>query len=92
MIVRIPGLGVRNAQRIISVRRFHHLRLSDLIKMRVNLKKCLPFMITADHQPASLELDSEKIRALHAPPAQQLELDFSASITIPKSEVIGGEF
>ena len=90
VILRIPGLGVRNAKRIITARRFHHIRMSDLIKMRVNLKKCLPFMITADHQPASLEMDSEKIRALHAPPAQQLELDFSAPI--PKSEVIGGEF
>ena len=90
VILRIPGLGVRNAKRIITARRFHHIRVNDLIKMRVNLKKCLPFMITGDHQPASLELDSEKIRALHAPPAQQLELDFSAPI--PKSEVIGGEF
>ncbi len=90
VILRIPGLGVRNAKRITTARRFHHIRVNDLIKMRANLKKCLPFIITADHQPASLELDSEKIRALHAPPAQQLELDFSAPI--PKSEVIGGEF
>ena len=90
VILRIPGLGVRNAKRIITARRFHHIRVNDLIKMRVNLKKCLPFIITSDHQPASLELDSEKIRALHAPPAQQLELNFSAPI--PKSEVIGGEF
>ncbi|MCH1508466.1 MAG: putative DNA modification/repair radical SAM protein [Akkermansiaceae bacterium] len=90
IILRIPGLGVRNAKRIITARRFHHIRVNDLIKMRVNLKKCLPFMITDDHQPASLELDSEKIRALHAPPAQQLKLDFSAPI--PKREVIGGEF
>ena len=90
VILRIPGLGVRNAKRIITARRFHHIRVNDLIKMRVNLKKCLPFMITSDHQPATLELDSEKIRALHAPPAQQLELNFSAPI--PKSEVIGGEF
>jgi putative DNA modification/repair radical SAM protein len=90
MIVRIPGLGVRNAKRITSIRRYHAIRLADLIKMRVNLKKCLPFMITTDHQPANLELDSEKIRAIHAPPAPQLELDFS--IPIPKSEVIGGEF
>jgi len=92
IIVRIPGLGVRNAKRITKVRRYTHIRIADLIKMRVNLKKCLPFMITADHQPANLELDSEKIRALHAPPAQQLELDFTPAPIIPKTEVIGGEF
>ena len=92
MLYRIPGLGVRNAKRITSVRRYTSLRVSDLIKMRVNLKKCLPFMITADHQPTAMELDSEKIRAIHAPPAEQLELDFSPAIPIPKAEVIGGEF
>ena len=92
MLYRIPGLGVRNAKRITSVRRYSSLRVSDLVKMRVNLKKCLPFMITADHQPAAMELDSEKIRAIHAPPAEQLELDLSPALPIPKAEVIGGEF
>ena len=91
-LVRIPGLGVRNAKRITTVRRYANLRVSDLIKMRVNLKKCLPFMITTDHQPASMEIDSKKIRAIHAPPPQQLELNLTPSLPIPKSEVLGGEF
>ena len=91
-LVRIPGLGVRNAKRITTVRRYANLRVSDLIKMRVNLKKCLPFMITTDHQPASIEIDSKKIRAIHAPPPQQLELNLTPSLPIPKSEVLGGEF
>lgn len=93
-LVRIPGLGVRNAKRLTSIRRYTQIRVADLIKLRVNLKKSLPFMITADHQPASLEIDSEKIRALHAPPERQLELDFESppQIAIPKAEVIGGEF
>jgi len=92
LLVRIPGLGVRNAKRISSIRRHSQLRLADLIKMRVNLKKCLPFIITADHQPANMELDSEKIRAIHAPPPEQLELDLTPSPPIPKVEVLGGEF
>jgi putative DNA modification/repair radical SAM protein len=91
ILYRIPGLGVRNAQRICAIRRYTQVRVSDLIKIRVNLKKCLPFIITADHQPSRYELDSEKLRAIHAPPAQQLELDF-ATIQVPKTEVIGGEF
>ena len=64
---------------------------SIAILKNVNLKKCLPFIITADHQPARYELDSEKLRAIYAPPAQQLELDFT-TIQVPKTEVIGGEF
>lgn len=91
ILYRIPGLGVRNAQRISTIRRYTQVRVADLIKIRVNLKKCLPFIVTADHQPARYELDSQKLRAIYAPPAQQLELDFAA-IQVPRAEVIAGEF
>ena len=91
ILYRIPGLGVRNAQRIVAIRRHTKVRIADLIKIRVSLKKCLPFIITADHQPANYELDPEKLRAIYAPQARQLELDFTA-IQVPKKEVIGGEF
>ncbi|SHJ60683.1 putative DNA modification/repair radical SAM protein [Rubritalea squalenifaciens DSM 18772] len=80
MLYRIPGLGVRNAQRIVRVRRHHALRLQDLIKMRVNVKKCMPFMICADHQPARLEWSSERLRAHFAPPPEQMELSFEGVI------------
>lgn len=94
MLYRIPGLGIRNAKRITSIRRYSGIRMQDLIKLRVNLKKTLPFMITSDHNPASHEIDSDKIRAIHAPPAEQLEmnLDEPVRIEVPKVEVIGGEF
>lgn len=94
MLYRIPGLGIRNAKRITSIRRYSGIRMQDLIKLRVNLKKTLPFMITSDHNPASHEIDSDKIRAIHAPPAEQLEmnLDGAVKIEVPKVEVIGGEF
>jgi len=76
LLYRIPGLGVRNAKRIISLRRHHALRMADLIKLRVNIKKCLPFMICMDHQPARLEWSSERLREHFAPPPEQLELSF----------------
>ena len=92
MLYRIPGLGVRNAKRIVAIRKYAFLRNADLNKLRVNIKKCLPFIITGDHQPARLEIDSKKLRALHAPPPEQFELDFSAPVKVPRAEVIGGEF
>ncbi|MGC6425485.1 MAG: putative DNA modification/repair radical SAM protein [Akkermansiaceae bacterium] len=93
MLLRIPGLGIRNAKRITSIRLHTAIRVADLIKLRVNLKKCLPFIITADHQPARLEVDSDRIRALHAPPPEQLEIHFEApKILVPRAEVTGGEF
>ncbi len=73
-LLRIPGLGVKNVDRILALRRFTALRLSDLARLRVNLKEALPFLIAADHTPHRLGLDSEKLRARFTPPAEQLEL------------------
>ena len=75
-LVRIPGLGVRTAQRIIRLRRHHAVRLDDLIKLRVNLKKTLPFLICMDHQPSKLEWSNERLREHFAPPPEQMELSF----------------
>lgn len=81
MLYRIPGLGVRNAQRIVRLRRHHRLGMADLIKLRVNLKKTMPFMICKDHHPARMELSSEDIRMRFAPPPKQMELDFTMMTT-----------
>lgn len=76
-ILRVPGLGVRNTERVLHVRRWGRLRLDDLAKLRVDVKKCLPFVIVADHHPAWLGLDSERLRSRFLPGPQQLEFDFS---------------
>jgi hypothetical protein len=51
-LLRVPGLGVRNVDRLLSVRRWHRVTLADLTRLRVPLKKVLPFIIAADHRPA----------------------------------------
>jgi putative DNA modification/repair radical SAM protein len=53
-MLRVPGLGVRNVDRLIGVRRWHRVTLADLARLRVPLKKTLPFVVTADHQPATV--------------------------------------
>ena len=78
MLLRIPGLGVRNVERIVSARRYTRLRLADLIRLRLQMKKLLPFIVTADHHPAKLGLDSDPLRARFLPPPEQLELNFDA--------------
>jgi putative DNA modification/repair radical SAM protein len=55
MLLRVPGLGVRNVDRILQVRRWQRLRLADLARLRVPLKKAMPFVIVADHTPHLLE-------------------------------------
>ena len=74
-LLRIPGVGVRSVDRIISARRFARLRLADLVRLRLAMKKLLPFIITADHHPQN-SLDSDQLRARFVAPTQ-LALDFS---------------
>ena len=57
MLLRIPGLGVRNVDRIIRIRRWHTIRLDDLARLRVPLSKAMPFVIAVDHIPHVLERD-----------------------------------
>ena len=61
-LLRIPGLGVRNVKRILSIRRFYAIRLDDLVKLRVSLSKCRPFITVADHNPDALRLDRSDLR------------------------------
>lgn len=79
-ILRVPGLGVRTVQRILGLRRRGAVRLSDLQKLRVSLKKCLPFIETVDHNPARLGLDSDRLRERFFPPARQLQFDFGDAL------------
>ena len=76
ILLRVPGLGVRNVDRILAARRYTRLRLADLVMLRVAMKKVLPFIITADHRPVLLELDGDSLRQRFLPPPKQMELDF----------------
>lgn len=51
ILLRVPGLGVRNVDRILKIRRWHSLRMADLAKLRVSVAKVMPFVETADHVP-----------------------------------------
>jgi len=73
-LLRVPGLGVRNVDRILKIRRFTKIRLADLARLRVSLPKVQPFLMTADHNPAKYLLDSDRLRARFSPKPQQLEL------------------
>ena len=44
MLLRVPGIGGKNAQKILSARRYTHLTFEDLLKMRVALKRAKHFL------------------------------------------------
>lgn len=59
---RIPGVGTRNVDRILSIRRHHRLCVSDLKKLRVAWNRTAPFVITHDHNPGLRALDKIGLR------------------------------
>ncbi|MFL5287781.1 MAG: hypothetical protein ACJ8AW_44130, partial [Rhodopila sp.] len=73
MLLRIPGLGLRSADRLLLARRHCRLRLDDLRRLTLSVRKLLPFVVTADHHPGSL-LDSTGLRQWFAPRKGQLSL------------------
>jgi putative DNA modification/repair radical SAM protein len=74
MLLRIPGIGVRNVKRILSVRRLHRIRLEDLATLKVNVKRALPFVITSDHNPHVFSIDALSLRDRISPRDAQIDL------------------
>lgn len=83
LLWRVPGLGITNVSRILAARRFARLGLADLQRMRVSLKKVLPFIIAADHSPRPALLEGDHLRHHFLPKPRQLELDFNAGTPPP---------
>lgn len=81
-LLRVPGLGMKNVDRLIEARRWHRIRLDDLTRLRAPVQKMMPFIVTADHTPKIL--DREDLEQRLAPEGQQLEL-FSPSTETPLS-------
>jgi putative DNA modification/repair radical SAM protein len=73
MLLRIPGLGVKAVNRIISSRRWRRLNLSDVARLTVSIGKLRPFIVTADWRPLTLS-DKADLRSLIAPKLEQMEL------------------
>lgn len=61
-LLRVPGLGVRSVKRILGMRRWHRIRVGDLVRLRVPLGRALPFLIVADHTPGA-ELERLDLRS-----------------------------
>jgi putative DNA modification/repair radical SAM protein len=72
-LLRVPGLGTRAVDRILSSRRLRRLRLDDVARLTVSIAKVRPFISTADWRPTFLT-DKADLRAYVQPASEQLEL------------------
>ena len=66
-ILRVPGIGARNADRILIQRRHRKIVLEDLRKMRVSVVRAKYFVITADNNPSVRKIDSSDLGEILAP-------------------------
>jgi putative DNA modification/repair radical SAM protein len=70
-LLRVPGLGVRNVDRILELRRHAPITLDALRRLRVSMRLAQPFVITADRNVVpSKWLEHKYLRQLVAPPKQ----------------------
>jgi predicted DNA-binding helix-hairpin-helix protein len=69
-LLRVPGLGTRSVDRIMTSRRTGALRLADVTRLTAAISRARPFIVTADYQPGAM-LDTARLRQkLVGKPAQ----------------------
>jgi putative DNA modification/repair radical SAM protein len=71
LLLRVPGLGVRNVKRVLMARRHGRLRVADIARLKAPMGKLLPFVLLADHQPRKALEDPVALRARLSPPPRQ---------------------
>ena len=80
-LLRVPGVGVVSARRILEVRRWHTLDFSDLKKLGVVLKRAQYFLTCSGKLPLGLKVTDEGVyrhlaalESPHMPEGEQLSL------------------
>ena len=71
-MLRVPGIGYKNVERILRIRRYHQLTLEDLRKLNVRLKQVAEYVIAVDHLPLANTVRLQ-------PPVAQMDLFAAAS-------------
>ncbi len=72
-LLRVPGIGYSNVDRILKIRRYHRLAMEDLNKLHVRTRVAARFVTAHDHLPVA---EAAAVSALKSvlPAATQLDL------------------
>lgn len=73
MLLRVPGFGTKTVKSILSSRRFRRLRIEDLGRLGVSLRKVQPFIIAEGWTPHRM-IDRSDLRQMFSPQPEQLTL------------------
>lgn len=69
-LLRVPGIGVRNAKRIVQVRKYRRLNFADLAKLQMPMGRVRYFITAADANPAAHQIDRVNLPQRLAQPRQ----------------------
>ncbi len=73
MLLRVPGLGVKAVNGILTSRRWRRLHLADVARLTVSVAKLRPFIVAEDWRPVTLA-DKAELRPIVAPKPKQMEM------------------
>lgn len=79
-ILRVPGIGVTSARRIVSARRFQKLRLEDLRKLGVVLKRAAFFVTVAGRGSG---LRQQRVETVRRALTKEVESANATQLTLP---------
>jgi len=74
LVVRVPGIGMRNAKRLMELRRIRSIRYQDLVRLRCAMDKARPFIVVQDYRPGLAEPPSDQLRQVLVRAPEQLAL------------------
>lgn len=73
MLIRVPGIGIKGAKKIVSSRRIAPLQFDDLKKLGITLKRAQYFITCNTKYYGQVDIDEEKIRRVLTPANHLLE-------------------
>lgn len=73
MLLRVPGIGIRGAQKIMSSRRLGPLHFADLKKLGIVLKRAQYFITCNTKYYGQVDIDEDKIRRMLTPHTHLIE-------------------
>jgi putative DNA modification/repair radical SAM protein len=77
LLLRVPGLGVKAVNGILTSRRWRRLHLADVARLTVSITKLRPFIIAEDWRPVMLS-DAADLRPLIAPKPKPKQMEMFA--------------
>ena len=96
-LLRVPGIGVVSAKKILSLRKVHSIDFDDLKKLKIVLKRAQYFITAKGKYYSDIKLDPVKIRTRIILPSaikasRPLQLDLFADLSQDKLSAVSGEF